>query len=146
MMDLTLFDHPFLFGSDLSSRAIEISAANARRAGVESFIRFRQGNLSVLTPDALTSWTGFERHLVICNPPYGERMLDSSQAEAIYRIIGQNFLDCGQVRAGIRLSVITPHEQFETIAGGCADKRRKLYNGMIRCTLHHYFKTRRTST
>ena len=97
-----------------------------------------------LTPAALTEWTGFSRHLVICNPPYGERLLDVEQAEAIYDGLGRNFLDQGMARQGIRLSVISPDENFENIVGGRADKRRKLYNGMIRCTLFHYFKQRRT--
>lgn len=143
-MNLTPAGQPFIFGSDLAPRAIEVSEANARRAGVEQIIRFRQGDLMNLTPAALTEWTGFSRHLVICNPPYGERLLDVEQAEAIYDGLGRNFLDLGMARPGIRLSVISPDENFENIVGGRADKRRKLYNGMIRCTLFHYFKQRRT--
>lgn len=143
-MNLTPAGQPFIFGSDLAPRAIEVSEANARRAGVEQIIRFRQGDLMTLTPAALTEWTGFSRHLVICNPPYGERLLDIEQAEAIYDGLGRNFLDQGMARPGIRLSVISPDGNFENIVGGRADKRRKLYNGMIRCTLFHYFKQRRT--
>lgn len=143
-MNLTPAGQPFIFGSDLAPRAIEVCEANARRAGVEQIIRFRQGDLMGLTPAALTDWTGFCRHLVICNPPYGERLLDVEQAEAIYDGLGRNFLDQGMARPGIRLSVISPDENFENIVGGRADKRRKLYNGMIRCTMFHYFKQRRT--
>ena len=36
--------------------------------------------------------------------------------------------------------IISPHEDFEKIFGHAADKRRKLYNGMIKCQLYMYFK------
>ena len=142
-MDLTPPEMPFIFGSDISPQAVEIARTNAKRAGVESLVRFRTADMTRLNPAELRQWTGHPRQLIVCNPPYGERLLDLEQAEALYESIGANFLDNGMARPGIRLSVITPHEQFEKIAGGYADKRRKLYNGMIRCTLFHYFKQRR---
>ncbi len=142
-MDLTPPDRPFIYGSDLVPRALEVCEANAHRAGVEKLLRFRQADLKGLTTDDLDNWTGHPRQLIICNPPYGERMLDVEQAESLYAAMGDIFLDRGMARPGIRLSVITPDEQFENIAGGRADKRRKLYNGMIRCTMFHYYKQRR---
>ena len=33
-----------------------------------------------------------------------------------------------------------PSERFETCFGKKADRRRKLYNGMIRCQYYMYFK------
>ena len=36
--------------------------------------------------------------------------------------------------------IISPHEEFESLFGRKADKRRKLYNGMIKCQLFMYFK------
>jgi len=38
--------------------------------------------------------------------------------------------------------IITPHEDFEELFGRKADKRRKLYNGMIKCNLYMYFAKR----
>lgn len=143
-MDLHPPEQPFIFGSDLSPRAIEVSQANCRRAGVEPMVRFKTADLFKWSLADLEAWTGHPRHLVICNPPYGERLLDVEQAEELYAGIGRIFLDRGMARQGVRLSVISPHEDFENLAGGRADKRRKLYNGMIRCTLFHYFKQRRT--
>jgi putative N6-adenine-specific DNA methylase len=131
---------PVVFGSDLDVQAVELSLANARRAGVGAAVLFRQADARLLAIDEIQAWTGFRRHLVICNPPYGERSLDWQQAENFYNDLGRIFLDHGTARPGIRLSVITPHEGFEQLAGGAADKRRKLYNGMIKCTLYHYFK------
>ena len=36
--------------------------------------------------------------------------------------------------------IITPHEQFENVFERKADKKRKLYNGMLKCQLYMYFK------
>ncbi|MDR2933320.1 MAG: class I SAM-dependent RNA methyltransferase, partial [Oscillospiraceae bacterium] len=36
--------------------------------------------------------------------------------------------------------IISPHENFEGLFGRKADKRRKLYNGMIKCQLFMYFR------
>ena len=80
--------------------------------------------------------TETETGVVICNPPYGERLLDIKQAEELYQIMGQVF----QPKHGWSYSIITPDEMFEQCYGRKADKRRKLYNGMIKCQLYMYFK------
>ncbi|MBR5246698.1 MAG: class I SAM-dependent RNA methyltransferase, partial [Clostridia bacterium] len=36
--------------------------------------------------------------------------------------------------------IISPDEDFEKCFGRKADKRRKLYNGMIKCQLYMYYK------
>lgn len=135
-------DKPFIFGSDLSAAAVDTASLNAQRAGVAAMIRFRQADVYDLKASSLPKMTGFERHLVVCNPPYGERLLDPQQAEQLYRGLSKAFLEQGKARPGIRFFVITPYEQYENLAGGAADKRRKLYNGMIKCTLYQYFKKR----
>ena len=38
------------------------------------------------------------------------------------------------------IAIISPHEHFESLYGKKADKRRKLYNGMIKCQLYMYKK------
>ena len=76
------------------------------------------------------------RSLVITNPPYGERLLDIKQAEALYKTMGEVFVR----QQGKKYFVISPDDDFEKIFGRTADKRRKLYNGMIKCQLYMYFK------
>ena len=77
-----------------------------------------------------------EKGTVICNPPYGERMLDIRAAEDIYRIMGKIFTQ----EKGWSYYIISPDETFEKCFGRKADKRRKLYNGMIKCQLYMYYK------
>ncbi len=131
---------PFIFGSDISAQAVALAEQNARRAGVDGLIAFRSQDVRRLTLRGISDWTGHERQLLVCNPPYGERLLDTEAANQLYQAIGDLCLPDGQLAAGIRLSVITPEETFEHLVAARADKRRKLYNGMIRCTLYHYFR------
>ena len=117
------------FGYDIDPTAIEICQVNAKRAGVSPKLRFR---LQDITDFQIPG----ERALVVCNPPYGERLLDIRQAEALYTVMGKVF----SKRDQLRYSIISPDESFETFFGRPADKRRKLYNGMIRCQLYMYFR------
>ena len=105
--------------------------ANAKKAGVEKYVKASIGDVkNFKTPD--------ERLLVITNPPYGERLLDVKAAEELYKIMGERFDE----KAGKKYFVISPHDEFEKIFGRPADKRRKLYNGMIKCQLFMYFKNK----
>lgn len=117
------------FGSDIDSASIEIAKANAQRAGVDGLIDFRVADVRNFSPAT-------ERGTLICNPPYGERMLDLSECEALYKDMGKAF----EKRHGWSYTVISPDEEFETAFGRKADKRRKLYNGMIKCQAYMYFK------
>lgn len=136
----TPIEKPFIFGSDLASQAILVAAENARTAGVADMIRFRVQDVAKLRLPELKQWTDHDRLLVIGNPPYGERLLDLEAARALYQATCEVFLPDGQPAPGVRLTLITPDEEFESLAGRPADKRRKLYNGMIRCMMYHYFK------
>lgn len=134
-------DEVYFFGSDVDSKAVETAKRNAKNAKVEKFIRFEKKDVLTLSPEALENWTGFPRSLVICNPPYGERLLSEKEARDLYRGIGKIFLtEKGKCKKGIRLSVISPDDTFEKAIGFSADKRRKLYNGNIKCQLFNYFK------
>ena len=73
---------------------------------------------------------------MICNPPYGERLLDIEEAEKLYKIMGEKFIPL----KGRSYTVISPDDDFELCFGRPADKRRKLYNGMIKCHVYQFFK------
>ena len=98
-------------------------------AGVQANIAWKQADLRDFAPET-------EKGTLICNPPYGERMLDIQQANELYRIMGKKF----DKKRGWSYYIISPSEQFESLFGRRADKRRKLYNGMIKCQLYMYFK------
>lgn len=116
-------------GSDLDPAAVELTAANAKKAGVERYIEVKTADVRQFTPPQ-------ERCTLITNPPYGERLLDVREAEELYRVMGTRFVRGN----GQKYSVISPDDQFEKCFGATADKRRKLYNGMIKCQLFQYFR------
>lgn len=117
----------FAWGSDIDEEALAIATQNAKKADVHPRISLKQQDLREFA-------TQTERACIVCNPPYGERLLDIKEAERLYREMGRVF----EKRPQHKYAIITPDENFEDLFGRKADKRRKLYNGMIRCTLYMY--------
>lgn len=117
------------YGFDIDPQAIELSKQNAKIAGVSSKLTFSEKNISdFVASEHLT--------LVMCNPPYGERLLELNEAEKLYSEMGKVFLKNNTTS----YYIISPHEEFEKHFGKRADKKRKLYNGMIKCQMFMYFK------
>ncbi len=117
------------YGSDIDGKSLEIARANAKRAGVDKYITFERADVTAFTPKT-------EKGTLICNPPYGERLLELKDAEELYKAMGKRF----RQQRGWAYNIISPSEDFEVFFGRKADKRRKLYNGMIKCQLYMYFK------
>ncbi len=124
------------YGSDIDEESVRLTAENAKKAGVASRIRVVKSDVR----DFISNEPGIvfanppygER----ANPPYGERMLEVREAEKIYKIMGDVF----RLNQENKYYIISPHEEFEHFYGKKADKRRKLYNGMMKCQLFMYFK------
>lgn len=128
--DLITFDNDFYaYGSDIDRATLEIAKENARRAGVADKIHFEQKDIRHFERKS-------DRGTVIVNPPYGERLLEVREAETLYQELGKQFLK----ERGWTYNIISPSEDFEQLFGRKADKRRKLYNGMIKCQFFMYFK------
>ncbi|OQA49514.1 MAG: Ribosomal RNA large subunit methyltransferase L [Firmicutes bacterium ADurb.Bin300] len=117
------------FGSDIDKNAVDIARSCATAVPLKGKLNFEVCDLKDFKPKS-------ERGTIVCNPPYGERLLDADKARSLYRIMGEKFVR----KHGWSYYIITPDEDFEVIFGRSADKRRKLYNGMIKCQLYMYFK------
>ena len=116
-----------IFGSDIDPKAVEISRANAERAGVADIVEFS-------VADAREFSRTTERGVIVTNPPYGERLMEKREAERLYIDFGKAF---SRVK-GWELCLLSSHTEFERCFGALAGKRRRLYNGMIRCELYIY--------
>ncbi|MBR3737802.1 MAG: class I SAM-dependent RNA methyltransferase [Eubacterium sp.] len=128
--DLVKKDTDFTaIGSDIDNAACELSLHNAEKAGVSNFMRVEQRDIRRFE-------TFSEKGTLVTNPPYGERMLDLKEAEKLYRIMGEKFIS----KYGWSYGIISPDEEFEKCFGRKADKRRKLYNGNIKCQYYMFFK------
>lgn len=69
------------------------------------------------------------------NPPYGERVMERGEAERIYKRFGEAVKSL----EGWRIYILSSHTEFERAFGRTATKKRKLYNGMIKCDLFMYY-------
>ena len=116
-----------IVGTDIDPKALELAKENARRAGVENIVRFEKA-------DACTFSRQTERGVIVTNPPYGERIMEKQQAEELYRAFGKAYARS----ENWQLYLLSSHTEFERCFGRQADKKRKLYNGMIKCDLFMY--------
>ena len=121
-----------ILGSDNDPKCISLSIANARKAGVADCISFRDGDATKMD---LPSQSG----IIVCNPPYGQRMGEQRDAQRLYAAFGKHVRYADQWKKYI----ITSEPDFEHYFGKRSDKKRKLYNGMIQCTYYMYLDNQR---
>lgn len=122
-----------IWGGDIDPKAVAIARDNAVKAGVEDLIRFEVADARAFRREA-----PYGR--VVTNPPYGERIMEKREAEELYRAFGKAYRS---LPPGWSLALLSSHTEFERTFGRTADKKRKLYNGMIKCDLFLYHKRER---
>ena len=117
-----------IYASDIDPEAVELSRANAARAGVAEDIRFSVSDACNFIPPANAG-------VLVTNPPYGERLLDRDTARQLYQDLGPALLPPDKWKKFI----ICSDPEFEIFIGRTATKKRKLYNGMLLSWLYMYF-------
>ena len=121
-----------ILGSDNDPKCISLAMANARKAGVGGILEFKDG-------DATKMSLPTDAGILICNPPYGQRMMEQQSAQRLYAALGRHL----KYADGWKKYIITSEPEFEHYFGRRADKKRKLYNGMIKCDYYMYTENRR---
>ena len=116
-----------ILGSDNDPKSVSLSMANARKAGVADCITFKDGDATKMS---LPTDTG----ILICNPPYGERMMEQQSAQRLYGALGRHLKFANDWKKYI----ITSEPEFEHYFGCRADKKRKFYNGRIKCDYYMF--------
>lgn len=122
-------------GYDINEEMVSIARANARLAGVEELIHFQQRGVEQLSH---AKKYGF----ILTNPPYGERLEEKENLQALYRMLGERF----RALDSWSMYVITAYEQAESAIGKKADKNRKLYNGMMKTYFYQYMGPKPTGS
>ena len=117
-----------IWGGDIDPAAIELAKHNAKLASVDDCIRFEVADATKFHRDS-------EYGQLVTNPPYGERLLEKQEAEALYRAFGRTWRE---LPPKWRTLVLSSHTEFERCFGRPADKKRKLYNGMLKCDVFMY--------
>ncbi len=117
-----------IFASDIDPDAVSLAISNAKKAGVDKKIKFFRADVKDVRAFK-------DKGIVMCNPPYGERLMDKKSVERLYQTMGRKF---SEFENASKL-ILTSYEDFEKYYGKKADKKRKLYNGMLKCNLYMYF-------
>ncbi len=116
-----------ILGTDNDPRCVSLSTANARKAGVADAVQLLDGDATRLDLPA-------QEGILVCNPPYGQRMGEQRDAQRLYAAMGRHW----KYADGWKKYIITSEPEFEHYFGRRADKKRKLYNGMIKCDYYMY--------
>lgn len=123
------YDQPLnIIGSDIDHRMVALAQENATEAGFGDIITFKQ----MQARDFTTMDTD---GVMIGNPPYGERI---GEVEVIEQVIS----DLGHVMKNYptwSVYMLSSMENFETLYGRRATKKRKLFNGFIRTDYYQYW-------
>lgn len=116
-----------ILASDINGRVLATARQNAIKAGVQDLISFQRAPFA--------SFQSRKKYgVIICNPPYGERIGEAEEVEQLYR-------DMGKVYENLEywsLFALTSHERFQHLFGEKATKNRKLYNGRLQCYYYQY--------
>ena len=121
-----------IVGSDADPSCVSLSFANARKAGVADCVTFKDGDATKMSLPA-------ESGMIVCNPPYGERMMEQKEAQRLYSALGRHL----KFANNWKKFVITSEPEFEHYFGRRADKKRKFYNGKIKCDYYMYTDNQR---
>lgn len=120
-----------LIGSDIDKWSIDRAMDNAENIGVFDDIKFKQVDMREVRLED-------NYGVVITNPPYGERMGERREIELLYKDFGTKF----RRLKTWSIYLLTSYEQFETLYGKKADRKRKLYNGRIKVDYYQFYGPR----
>ena len=124
--DVQRNDQLCILGSDMDPHCIDLCKKHAKKAGVM---------LNWIVRPVSQLETEWRNGVLICNPPYGERLMDKQEVKRLYRDMRKVF----DRLPDWQINVITASREFESVYGKTADRRRKLSNGGMSCNLYQYY-------
>lgn len=117
-----------IYGSDRNYNVLSQARSNAKLCGVEKNVQFAKTELSQLEAPA-------EKGILMCNPPYGERLGEIEELGEFYKLLGDIFK---QRFKGWTAYILTGNRQLMKKVGLRTSRRLHVYNGSIECTLLKY--------
>jgi putative N6-adenine-specific DNA methylase len=131
-----------LLGNDIHSGALDLAAENIQRAGVQSIVRLHQGDIAAYTLDT-------PPHMVMTNPPWGQRLLgggEDGEDHARYGPpdgdLGDSWRKLGQFlkeqAAGSEAYILSGNAQVTQHLKLRADRKYPLTIGGTKCRLMQY--------
>ena len=133
-------------GSDIDTAAVERARKNAEYACVMAGRALKEIGISkhVPRPDFIQSdfadlAAPYESGLLLCNPPYGERLGDDEQACELYRKMDSLWNDF----PGWDIGVITSNENFQDNFGHKTSRIKKLKAGNLDTNFYVYTRIKK---
>ncbi len=117
-----------IVGTDADTESLKLARYHAKQAGVEEDLHLQRRDFGDLS-------TQRDYGCVVTNPPYGMRVGEEREVDELYRSLP---LVLRRLKTWSHF-VLTARDDLERLAGQRADRRRKLYNGNIKCTLYQFF-------
>jgi putative N6-adenine-specific DNA methylase len=117
-----------IYASDRDSHVLNQAHFNAERCGIKHQITFVQTELSQLQAPA-------DCGVLICNPPYGERLGDAKELGTLYKTLGDILK---QRFKGWTAFILTGNKELAKKVGLRAACRIPVYNGSLACTFLKY--------
>jgi putative N6-adenine-specific DNA methylase len=131
--DLAKYDTPLdITGADIDVNMIRIAKENAAEAGFSDLIKWQHSDVADLTVSGLNG-------VMVGNPPYGERIGELEEVEAMTRSLGRIM----KPHPSWSIYMLSSMENFETLYGRRATRKRKLFNGFIRTDFYQYWGQRK---
>lgn len=118
------------FGFDISERALETTRIHLHNAMIDQqIVTLNKRDATKITP--MDEPPG----IVICNPPYGERMGEEEELKQLYKDYGENLKHNFK---GFRAYVFTSNPLLRKEISLGTSKRHTFYNGSLECRLLKY--------
>ena len=115
-------------GYEADPRLIQPARNNIERAGMSDWIKVYQGEVATFEPRPDQNQKG----LVICNPPYGERLGDEASLLYLYQNLGERLR---QACMGWEAAVFTGAPDLGKRMGIRSHKQYAFWNGALPCKL-----------
>lgn len=119
------------WGFDNDERVLNLARENAKRAGVIALFELEARDAS-----QLVNPEGFEQGVIICNPPYGERLGVTPTLIALYGNLGYALK---QAFPNSIAAIYSGSDELLSCIGMRADKQYKINNGALECVLKRYY-------
>jgi putative N6-adenine-specific DNA methylase len=117
-----------VIGKDIRRDAVAFARTNARAAGVGNLISISEGDLRDFQLPT-------EPGVLLCNPPYGERLGSEKELRPLYQLLGEVLR---QRCSGWQAFVFTGNRRLAGAMGIQPKARTPLFNGKIPCELLHF--------
>ena len=118
---------PDIYGSDASHNSLDIAEEAIANAGYSDSIEIKQ-----MTVEQGRRWGDWQPWLVICNPPYGERLGELDEVQDLYQDLG------AYLKAefdGWQAAVLTCNAELGMYLGIKAKRSHDFANGPLECKL-----------